>query len=344
MMKSHRDGEATLKKMPMTYSVRGLGALLLFGTLAIAQQGTTPAAQTPAARADLPNSVTAKQEQEARFARWIQAVPSGSGPYGTMREEFASLPNHTVFRPAKMGDLKGKMPIVAFANGGCRNTPIEFTAFLAELASRGYFIVAAGTDDGEFATTTFAGNSANGQPLQVVTRTYLTTAVDWAIQQNAAGPFKGKIAVDKIAYMGQSCGGMQALSASTDPRTTTTVVLNSGRFPKGMKGPPGATFSEWFEWSELHAPIAFFLGGKSDVQVGHQNFDEINSLPMFLADLPVGHVGAYPGPDMRWVKAVVGWLDWQLKGNKTAEALFLGQRCGLCTDPDWTVTGSKNFK
>jgi dienelactone hydrolase len=143
--------------------------------------------------------------------------------------------------------------------------------------------------------------------------------------------------------MGQSCGGMQALSASTDSRTTTTIVLNSGRFARDMKGPTGGQFSEWFEWSELHAPIAFFNGGPKDVQVAHQNFAEITSLPVFLADLPVGHTGAYPGPDMRWVKAVVGWLDWQLKGDTTTRAMFVGPKCGLCTDLDWTVTGSKNL-
>lgn len=305
-----------------------------FAALALAQQGgAPPAGQNPFAA------------QNTRLKEWIASVPPGSGAYGTVREEFASLPDHTVFRPARLPDARGKMPIVAFGNGGCRNTPVEFTAFLAELASRGYFVVAAGTNAVEFAGMNLGGTAANGKPLQVVTRKVLTSAVDWAVKQNSAsGPFQGKLAADRIAYMGQSCGGMQALSASTDPCTTTTVVLNSGRFGKSAMPPPGAAFSEWFEWSELHAPVAFFAGGKSDIPQAHQNWDEITTLPAFLADLQVGHTGAYPGPDMRWVKAVVGWLDWQLKGDQSAAAMFLGPKCGLCTDSDWTVTGSKNLK
>lgn len=281
-----------------------------------------------------------------RFASWLKAVPPGSGPYGTIREEYPSLPDHTVFRPARLDDVDGRLPIVAFANGGCRNTPIEFTAFLAEIASRGYFVVAAGTNDTDFAGMDFSGTAKNGKPLQVVTRTVLTSAVDWAVQQNgeSGGPFAGKLAADQIAYVGQSCGGMQALAASTDPRTTTTVVLNSGRFARAMQGPSGGGFPEWFEWSEPRAPIAFFSGGPTDIQTAHENYPEIQSLPVFLADLPVGHTGAYPGPDLRWVRAVVGWLDWQLKGDQAASAMFLGPECGLCTDPDWTVTGSKNLK
>ena len=330
------------------FGLAGLVGLIVTSVIvtSVVAQQTDPGSQPPAARPDLPFGPAALAAQAARFKAWLQAAPSGSGPYGTVREEFSGLPDQTVFRPAKLNDLKGKMPVVAFGNGGCRNTPVEFTAFLAEIASRGYFVVAAGTDDVEFAGMNLSGNSANGKPLQVVTRTVLTSGVDWAIRQNSErrGPFAGKITTDKIAYMGQSCGGMQALSASTDPRTTTTVVLNSGRFAKDMKAPAGGAFSEWFEWSELHAPIAYFAGGPSDVPTAHQNYPEITSLPVFLADLPVGHTGAYPGPDMRWVKAVASWLDWQLKGDRASGAMFVGPKCGLCTDPDWTVTGSKNLK
>ena len=322
-----------------------MAGLILVITISALAQRDGSGSQAP--RADLPNGTAAMAAQEARFKAWIQAVPNGSGPYGTAREEFRSLPDHTVFRPAKLNEVKGKLPIVAFGAGGCRNTPIEFTAFLAEIASRGYFIVADGTDEVEFATGDFTKPAANGKPLQVVNRAFLTSAVDWSVEQDSqqGGPFFGKLATNKIAYMGQSCGGMQALSASTDPRTTTTVVLNSGRFPidKGFNAPGNGKFAEWFEWSELRAPIAYFNGGPKDTQTGHQNFQDIQSLPVFLADLPVGHTGAYPGPDMRWVKAVVAWLDWQLKGDGTDRGMFIGPKCGLCTNPEWTVTGSKNL-
>ena len=41
-------------------------------------------------------------------------------------------------------------------------------------------------------------------------------------------PFNGKVAVDKVAAMSHSCGELQTVKVSTDPRITTAVVLNSG--------------------------------------------------------------------------------------------------------------------
>ena len=173
----------------------------------------------------------------------------------------------------------------------------------------------------------------------------MTDAVDWAIGENArrGSLYFEKLDPKKIGYMGQSCGGMQALSASTDPRTTTTIVLNSGRFETGGRPSVLAELPERFEWTQLHAPIAFFLGGPSDIAAGRRNFEEIDTLPVFLADLPVGHTDAYPGPDLRWTNAVLGWLRWQLDGDERSKGMFVGPSCGLCTDKDWTVTGAKNL-
>jgi hypothetical protein len=32
----------------------------------------------------------------------------------------------------------------------------------------------------------------------------------------------------------------------------------------------------------------------------------------------------------------LAWLDWQLKGDSTAEALFVGAGCGLCNS-EWDI-------
>src|SRR6201999_4547855 len=63
----------------------------------------------------------------------------------------------------------------------------------------------------------------------------LDRAIDWATTQNArvGSPYKGHLDVHHVAMMGQSCGGLQAMQASEDPRVTTTVILNSGAFPPG---------------------------------------------------------------------------------------------------------------
>ena len=318
-----------------------------FGTvvLAVASFAATVLAQTtpaPVGQGD------GSPEQNARYARWRSHPLPGSGPYPATRIEEASLATHTIYRPADLGAVKGKLPIVAFGNGGCRNTSVEFTAFLAELASYGYFVIAAGRNDVDFAVSRFEGKSANGLPLQVVDPGILTRGVDWAVAENAreASPYHDKLDIKAIVYMGQSCGGMQALTASREPRTKTTVVLNSGYFKAFPQGAPHLPLPERAAWSELHAPIVYFIGGPSDVayKPSNENFNEIDSLPVFKAQRNVGHTGAYPGPDMPWAKAVVAWLDWQLKGDKESSAMFVGDKCGLCTDAAWFEVASKNLK
>jgi hypothetical protein len=63
----------------------------------------------------------------------------------------------------------------------------------------------------------------------------LLDAVDWAIAQNSdkASIYYNKIDISKIGVAGHSCGGLQALEVSTDPRITTTIVVDSGIINSG---------------------------------------------------------------------------------------------------------------
>jgi len=38
----------------------------------------------------------------------------------------------------------------------------------------------------------------------------------------------------------------------------------------------------------------------------------------------------------------VSWLNWQLRGDAAAARRFVGDDCGLCRDPSWTLQ-RKNF-
>jgi hypothetical protein len=44
-------------------------------------------------------------------------------------------------------------------------------------------------------------------------------------------------------------------------------------------------------------------------------------------------------PPRRWRWT---WLNWQLRGDARAAACFVDNRCGLCTDEQWTIE-RKNF-
>lgn len=293
--------------------------------------------------------------QQARLSQWRTSLPQGTGPWRVVRLEEPGLPGHTVYRPANLARVP-RLPIVAFANGGCRNTSIEFAAFLAELASRGYLVIAVGTDDVPFSGGFGpAPASPGGKPAQRMDVKALTEAVDWAVAEagRRGSPYRGRIAADRVAYVGQSCGGLQALNASTDPRTTTTVVLNSGYFKlpppgaaPGPQRPMPMNMPARLPWSSFTRPIAYFAGGKTDIAYvnAYDNFAEARGVPMFIASREVGHADAYPGPDRPWAAAVTAWLDWQLKGKAAAKAQFVGPHCGLCKDPGWSEVRSHDLR
>ena len=99
----------------------------------------------------VPREISNRVGRDARFEEWRKTPYAGTGPFPATRVEDPTLPTHTLYYPAGLARIAAKLPVILWANGGCRNTSIEFTAFLGELASRGYFIVAHGRNDVPFA-------------------------------------------------------------------------------------------------------------------------------------------------------------------------------------------------
>ena len=62
-----------------------------------------------------------------------------------------------------------------------------------------------------------------------------------------------------------------------------------------------------------------------------------------MANLDVGHGGTYRQPNGgEFAKVATAWYLWQLKGDKEASKMFIGNDCGLCKDPEWKFE-SKNL-
>jgi dienelactone hydrolase len=311
-------------------------ALLLFALALSFAAPVLPAAAPGAAPAPASNTSMAE-----RTARWRAELPQGTGAHRVVRLVEPDLTEHTVYRPVDLSRTD-RLPIIAFANGACRNTSIEYAAFLSELASHGYLVIAVGRDDQPMnPAAPGQTTSPDGRLLQVIDEKVLNQAVDWAIARNAdkASTYRGKLRADRIVFMGHSCGGMQALTASADPRATTTVVLNSGYYRTPPARPPGP-LPVYRRWSELHAPTLILTGGPKDVaySIAKDSYEDgvAAKLPMFLASLPtVAHSEAYVAPDREWSRVVLAWLDWQLKGDRKARDQFKGERCGLCTNGAW---------
>jgi len=70
---------------------------------------------------------------------------------------------------------------------------------------------------------------------------------------------------------------------------------------------------------------------------GEDDFARIDKVPIAIAHLDgAGHGGTYMQPNGGEFGIVaVAWLNWQLKGDKTAEKMFAGPDCGLCKDTRW---------
>jgi hypothetical protein len=169
----------------------------------------------------------------------------------------------------------------------------------------------------------------------------LLDAIDWAIAQNGdpSSPFYNKVDVTKIAVSGMSCGGLQTLEIAPDPRVTTAIVCNSGIIGGGggMPGMPALTKDHL---NKLHTPTLYLLGGESDIAYnnGMDDFARINHVPVFVANMDVGHGGTYAQPHGgEFARVATAWYQWQLKGDQEAGKLFTGSPSGLSHSTVWTV-------
>jgi hypothetical protein len=312
----------------------------------------------------------------------VQVGDGGSGKYKAILAGDPSLPTHAIYRPRDLAPFGGRnlLPIVAFGNGGCRNSSGEFRNFLSDIASHGYLVVAIGP----------AGDAVVGGSEMKTGQTQasqLLDGVEWATRENGrqGSEYYQKIDTSKVAVMGQSCGTGQAQQVSGDPRVTTTVLLNGGgsmgsgnrgggaapqaagaygntnapaqndmasalnrmaqRYapyapvtPMTMGG-GGAGRGDFLQ--SLHGPVAFFPGGPPDMAFNGAvaGYESVQKVPALLAYQEVGHYpGTYRQPNGgAYAVAVNAWLDWHLKGDQTASKMFVGDDCGLCKDPKWTI-------
>ena len=257
----------------------------------------------------------------------------GTGAYSALMVTDSTLATHTIFRPKDLSVFvnKNKLPIIAWGNGACANSPWEHINFLSEVSSYGFLVIAIGPmpQEGEHGS----GRSTSSQ---------LIDAINWAIAQNSdkGSQYYNKLDITKIAVSGMSCGGLQTLETAPDSRITTTVVCNSGIFINqggGMPGMPGLTKDHL---AKLHTPTLYILGGEKDIAYnnGMDDFKNINHVPVFVANMDVGHGGTYSKPHGgEFAKVATAWFQWQLKGDNDAAKMFTGNPCGLSTSPIWTV-------
>jgi acetyl esterase/lipase len=266
----------------------------------------------------------------------------GTGPSKAIMKEEASLPAHTVFVPQDLSKFgkKNPLPVLVWGNGACTNSPWEHYKFLNEIASYGFIVLATGYIPME--EQPFRGPMSTTQQQ--------IESIDWAFAQNAdpKSPYYNKIDVKNICVAGMSCGGLQTLFNCADPRISLLMICNSGLFNQqnanqavgGMPMPPKEKLNE------IHTPIMYLLGGENDIAYGNgmDDFRRISHVPACAANFPVGHGGTYREPHGgEFTVVALAWLQWQLKGDKKAAKMFVGNDCDLSKRKDWTIEKNAKF-
>lgn len=259
----------------------------------------------------------------------------GTGLYPALMVSDTTLATHTIFRPKDLTPFgeRAKLPIIAWGNGACANSPWEHVNFLSELASHGFLMIAIGPMPAEAQRGGARGSTKSS---------LLTDAIDWAIARNGdeTSQYYRKLDTAKIAVAGMSCGGLQALEVAPDPRITTAMICNSGILanPHGGKGGMPSLTKDHLE--KLHAPTIYILGGETDIAYnnGMDDFRRLNHVPVFAANLNVGHGGTYGQPHGGdFAKVATAWLQWHLRGDEQAAEMFRGEPCGVAKMEGWKV-------
>ena len=176
----------------------------------------------------------------------------GTGPYSAKFFTDPSLPKHTIYAPKSPPKGK-KLPLIVWGNGACGTDGAGFSNFLTEIASYGFIAIANGSPKKAWGSPGGGLNLAATQG-EKTRASQLTEAIDWAVKGAAGGKF-GEVDVTKIGAGGQSCGGVEAYSASVyDPRVKVIGIFNTGVIDPGRR---------WM-LKELKQPVGYFYGGAAD--------------------------------------------------------------------------------
>lgn len=255
------------------------------------------------------------------------------GPY----DEYTDDKFYSQWRGVVKGGIDTK-PVVIMGNGE-QVLPYTEEELAAQAAAREAARKAAE------AAAKKASKKKNAAPAPEPFRTYakqLLEAIDWITEQNGnpESEYYHMVDMDRIAAMGQSCGGAQVLAVAHDPRIKTCLILNSGMGEMSMSGASKENLKN------LHMPVLYLNGGVADIAYNNANGDygRISAeIPVVKVSTRDGHHGTYYEKNGgRYAVAVGKWLDWQLKGQLGESALFLNEEYQKALYPDWSFE-RKNF-
>lgn len=278
--------------------------------------------------------------------------PGGGGLYAPASYlTHPSLKGHTIFTPHPRSlQADERLPVLVWANGLGLAWGLMFGAFLREIASHGYIVIANGEPgEGGGAGAGARGGEGKGKGnkmgnwtarhlhlhlgrLRQMDASTLVDAVRWAVEagQSCHDPDDVRAHVDgeRIALAGQSRGGLDAYAAATallrgeqeKPVVRTVGLFNSGLLSR--------TAEHLAQVRGLRVPVFYAVGGPADIAYRNAEADwELlpGDLPAWIGNLDVGHIGTYYDDESggRFVRAALDWLGVTLRGDEAARRRML---------------------
>jgi len=245
------------------------------------------------------------------------AIQGKVGAYSVGIIEDAAFPNRTVYVPQNVPNGT-RVPIFAWQNGSCRLYGRMYQAFLHEIASHGFLVIANGPRD-----ALDPGRSTADRQIDSV-----KYARKWA---NA--PFT--VDKDKIAFGGHSCGGGETsrnLAQLNRGQVTTGLIFNSVGQNEDLR--------------RTNVPLLLVHGGKTDTEArATEAFNYVqranSDLPIALVGLQTGHLGSFWWPRGGiYAETAVKWLNGYLKNNRTDKAFFEGGRRSPAATRGWAISSN----
>lgn len=172
-------------------------------------------------------------------------------------------------------------------------------------------------------------------------------AIDWVEKEtaNRAGPFGGKLDMNRLVVGGNSCGGISSINLSAkDKRPDAIYVLTGSSIgPRAEKAEVEALMGK------ITIPTIWIVGGPEDIARPAANMD-YEAMPagvpaMVIERASGDHILVSNSPVVHVDAAQIGllWFKAILDKDRAALATLTSKGCAQCDPAVWPTIKAKNL-